>query len=42
MSLWAKNIMKEYSPQVEYFLNNGSSVEKKLAQKVKELAGASV
>lgn len=37
---WAQNLINEYGPQVEYFLNNGSSVEKKLAEKVKQLAEA--
>ncbi len=34
----AKELYKNYGPQVDYFFNNGSPIEKKLAQKVIELA----
>lgn len=37
--VWARNLKKEYGPQLDYFLNNGGPVEKKLAQRVMDLAG---
>ncbi len=36
---WARNLKAEYGPQLDYFVNNGGPVEKKLAQKVLDLAG---
>ena len=40
--VWARNLKTEYGPQLDYFLNNGGPVEKKLAQRVMDLAGMDV
>ncbi|MGB3907464.1 MAG: hypothetical protein WBL02_03410 [Methanomethylovorans sp.] len=38
----ARELYKNYGSQVDYFINNGSPIEKRLAQKVKELAGVTL
>lgn len=38
LNLWAQKLVQEYGPEIDYFLKHGSSMEKKLAQKVVGLA----